>query len=406
DEIQVGSSIEDPGLVRIKEKILKNYDSFLEFSFLPINFITTDLKGGISVRTEIPVEAWIKKNDIGSERELELVHFLYEELYKSIKASSNRIDRESLEMLCVYLLSQNRLEDFISLVEIYDRKGNLPPVISVFMGITGIAPENLETDFIAEGNDPVFTIYKWLRSKNPELENELYDFVVSRKYQQLLGLVFSIYSERITGLRTVYPLYQMIIKQFSQLPEEEKKFFISKFQETHHHLIIYFLMKQVYTREQIHQHFREEMNLNGKSSMEKGSSIIPELHLDQKYKNLREQGLTHTLGPFEILVLLNSNESYNVREDILAAFNKFPHSYIVNRSMATLNFFDRDFDSFLNFESRCGRLRFHPEMIYFRGVVCCESGFREEGKALLTSLSQKFPDSEMLKKATEEYRLN
>lgn len=390
---------------KIKNQILKNISLENSFKFDPCHFLISDLFGRIFLKKNPDKNFWVKDQDSVSERESELMKFLFEELYLSAKNYRGNLDEETVEMVLSILASEGRIPELIEFhASHFQNKvvsGKLKALLYLIGENDDMNPESIESETILS------MLCKYKKSTlNYSEEDALYDIIIAREYPGLTGVVYSLFSKRISGLRNAFPLFQIVLKNFDLLTIEEKKLFIDDFLRTNFFYKAYFLMKKVYSKEEIKKWLQNLIDSSGKHNriglFEQKSEKIS---LSKKYEMLKNQGLLYTLSPFEILTLLNSQVGENVKDDIFSAESRLPGSYLIQRSCSVVYFFEEDYESFFHAQSKSGRLRFGTESLYLKAIALKESGLIDEGNDILVALEKKFPESNLLKSSMENHRI-
>ncbi|MCB1159165.1 MAG: hypothetical protein KDK45_16815 [Leptospiraceae bacterium] len=381
---------------RLKEEI-----SGISTGFQAVGFIDTSLTGRLDYKNNAD-------SVLSNPEQEELYTSICEELISFYK-DSFLDDSEILDYLGNYLLRKDCFSEYLELCETFDSHAVLPIEHEMFLSIIGRYENKIKEEFLkAIEQDVLKILYKFKNfSINRAEKDFLYDKVISGEYANLLGLVFQLFRNEFEGPRNIYPLYAKIQTQFSHLSEEEKGVFLASFKKSGQYLNIYFLLKQLESKEGVRAWLEKEKEKNGK--IERHS--LPEVNLSQptqlknRVKLLKKDNSLYFLQPFEILLLLNSTESFLIRESLLESYRKQPFSYIINRSIAVVYFFDNDFYKFLHHASLSGRFKFQAEMLYIKALVLLELGKQEEGKVILSALQTRFPRSQFLKSALDEYKL-
>lgn len=248
--------------------------------------------------------------------------------------------------------------------------------------------------------EPLNILYKYKFLEMSLLErNRLYDLVLEKTAPSLNGIVFHLFSRNTSGIRNIFPIYKIIMENFDSLDDLEKKEFMESFQENGRFLQVYNFMKKSYSKRELRAWLDRIRRLNGKSDPDTEHSFkgySEKEDLIQKYKTLRAEHMVYTLSPFEILLLLSSSVALQVKNEIMEAYKSIPSSYIVNRSLSAVYYFQSDYRKFLLHLERSGSLQNHAESIYLKSLACIELGHNEEAKRLLLVLKSKFPDADVI----------
>lgn len=398
------SIVEDvPEVLAYKEKIL-SYLKNITIEFYPLDFLKTDLKGNIKLKygrnTNVIHKylAAMKNDDL-------LV--TYEKAYQFYR-SHFYFDAELLDLLSIYLLSLGRISDFKMIAERFLSNSTLPDKYRYFLVLSELM--ELTVNEKVQDYDLLPILYRIQKGNFTNIEREyIYDFVISNTSSELAGLGFYFYKNSFTGIRNIFPILKILLKDFETLSLDEKKELLEEFKSTNNYLRTYFLMKRVYDREEIKKWLNGVKKINCKFKTDPDAAItsLKSLKLDMellnKYQILKDNKLIYTMNPFEILLFLNSTEYFPLRQAILECMSDSPNSYSNNRAYATLNFFEKDYYTFLNHIQKSGRLQYQPDAVYLRAIALLELGLKEESKALFYALELKFPDSILLKNAVEQY---
>ena len=371
----------------IENKIRSFYKEYVKLEFEPAAFLQTDLSGEFSY---FPAGLF-KSRDL-SERELSIIPELYKNLLYSFKITGGK--KNLADMLAVYCFSnsQNVISDFIHLLEKYDM---LDLSYRQFLDLSGLKP--FPGTSTVENSQLVNICY---RAKYGEIsENEkniLFDAVISREYPGLLGLVWKLFRDIPKGERNCEPVNAMIIRRFDSFSEHDQIDFTEYYKSTRSYWQIYRLMKKNYTGTEIREWVRQERILAGRSE----EHIPVDQVLYDRFDELQKENRLFSLPPFDLLILLNSVKYAVILEDIKKGIKNYPNAYVTNRAMAVYYFSHNDFERFFRYYDKSGRLKFQPEMLYFRAVALIKSGNTDAGHEILSVLQDTFRESAVLQKLT------
>jgi len=177
---------------------------------------------------------------------------------------------------------------------------------------------------------------------------------------------------------------------------------VASYQHTYNYLKIYFYMKKSHSKLEIETWIKAMSVMNGKDRvildlLEEELKNVPEKNkLIQKYSLLKEHNASYLLSPFEILLLCNSTISLELGNEIAAYYEKYPQSYVANRSMAVIYFHDEDYKKFLIQIAKSGNLRFQMEVLYLKAISYRELNLEKESSKIFQALYKRFPESEIL----------
>lgn len=392
-------------LLDIKESIKVNLADSYDIKFIPEKYIETNLLGEISFKKIDDVD--FRSNyfvQAKSEKDKQLVS----DFEKIISYYEKEFieDADFIELLSTYLIQVNRLADLVAIANKYLAKGLLPLKFQIFFILTGIYQNNLRNLVLSGDERIIINIlykYKFLELSKSE-KNFLYDSVVSGNNPELLGLVFQIFKNEFKGIRNNSPIFKLISDKFSKLSKEEKKVFVTSYQNTYNYFKTYFYMKKTFSNLEIKTWISAMNVMNGKDKkilnfIEEELKTVPEKNkLNQKYSLLKEKGSTYLLSPFEILLLCNSTVSLELKNEIASYYEKFPQSYIANRSMAVVFFHEEDFKKFLIQIAKSGNFRYQMEVLYLKAIAYRELNLEKESSKIFKALHKRFPESEILAK--------
>ncbi len=360
------------------------------------DFLYTDLLGNIRLR--------LGKNVKYSFLEPILQNHSFTEILERTltdQMSRPELHTDYLDAVFLTLLYQNRLKEISEFIMSLSSKNLLNLNLQIFSILSGLMKKPLE-NLVMSGaeKEPLNILYKYKFLEISLLErNRLYDLVLEKSAPSLNGIVFHLFSRNTTGIRNIFPIYKIIMENFDSLDELERKEFMESFQENGRFLQVYNFMKKSYSKKELRAWLDRIRRLNGKSDPDTEHSFkgySEKEDLIQKYKTLRSEHMVYTLSPFEILLLLSSSVALQVKNEILEAYKSIPSSYIVNRSLSAVYYFQSDYRRFLLHLERSGSLQNHAESIYLKSLACIELGHSEEAKRLLLVLKSKFPDAEVI----------
>lgn len=390
-------------LVELKESLKANLADSYDLKFIPEKYIETNLLGEISFKRIEDID--FKSNYLtraSSDKEKQLVSDLEKIISYYEKEFIEDID--FLELISTYLIQVNRLADLVAIANKYLTRGLLPLKFQIFFILTEIYPNNLRNLVLAGDEKIVINIlykFKFLEIDKSE-KNYLYDLVVSGTNPDLLGLVFQVFKNEFKGIRNVSPIFKLISEKFTELSQEEKRLFVSSYQQTYNYFKIYFFMKKSHSKLEIETWIKAMNVMNGKDkgilySVEEQLKDVPEKNkLTQKYSLLKEYSANYLLSPFEILLLCNSTISLELKNEIAAYYEKYPLSYVANRSMAVIYFHEEDYKKFLIQIAKSGNFRFQMEVLYLKAISYRELNLEKESSKIFQALYKRFPESEIL----------
>jgi hypothetical protein len=390
-------------LVELKESLKANLADSYDLKFIPEKYIETNLLGEISFKRIEDIE--FKSNYLmraSSDKERQLVSDLEKIISYYEKEFIEDID--FLELVSTYLIQVNRLADLVAIANKYLTRGLLPLKFQIFFILTEIYPNNLRNLVLAGDEKIVINIlykFKFLEIDKSE-KNYLYDLVVSGTNPDLLGLVFQVFKNEFKGIRNVSPIFKLISEKYTELSQEEKRLFVSSYQQTYNYFKIYFFMKKSHSKLEIETWIKAMNVMNGKDkgilySVEEQLKDVPEKNkLTQKYSLFKEYSANYLLSPFEILLLCNSTISLELKNEIAAYYEKYPLSYVANRSMAVIYFHEEDYKKFLIQIAKSGNFRFQMEVLYLKAISYRELNLEKESSKIFQALYKRFPESEIL----------
>lgn len=394
-------------LIVLKNKIRSQFDSKIQLYFQPVDFLEVTLTGSLHLRISLPEEImalYSPQNPIYDDILTNLcgkVLKFYEEDFVD--------DTDLLDILSSYFLTRNRFEDYKNIALRYLHNRSLPLKHELFLILLGIQKLDGSSSISLpdHSSNPLIILFKYRFFSLTEKEKTyLYDLLMTGRYDNLLPIALEAELQQ-DPIRNLFPIYQRIIDQFSEYNREEKVKFIEYYRTTGKYLSLYFLMKSVYSKESIEKWLQEQKKQHGKYSLAETSIPLNQTGaIRNKLKQLTEQKQVYLLQPFELLLLLNTTESFMIRDRLEQALANIPGSYIVNRAMAVVAFFDNEYFQFFQYINRSGRFRYQAEILYIKAVSLYELGKKEEGVVILQALQKKFPQSQFLNKALQEYHFN
>jgi hypothetical protein len=368
--------------------------------FDPIQFLSTDLLGNIHLKTGLKPNSLllIESNDIPKNMAkfqdvLKLIIEFYERNFSR--------DDELLDYLTNAMLKINKLSDLIKIINRYKQHNVLPLHYQIFFILVGIFENNLQNIvFSGEENNLVNILYKYKYLEISRLEkNKLYDIVVSGENPDLLGVLFHIFSDTSKGLRNKYTIFELIKDRFDSLELNDKKEFLEAYKESGMVFPTYFLMKKVYPKDQTKEWFQREKDKFGKT-IPNSENCFPGYDetedIIEKYKSLRTKKLAHTLSPFEIMLLMNTSLALQLKNEISISYEETNYSYICNRAISVIYFFEMDYKKFLLHLERSGSLKNHSECLYLKAISFMELGYKTEASRILTILNKHFPEAKVI----------
>ena len=384
-------------LVELKESLKANLADSYDLKFIPEKYIETNLLGEISFKRIEDIE--FKSNYLmraSSDKERQLVSDLEKIISYYEKEFIEDID--FLELVSTYLIQVNRLADLVAIANKYLTRGLLPLKFQIFFILTEIYPNNLRNLVLAGDEKIVINIlykFKFLEIDKSE-KNYLYDLVVSGTNPDLLGLVFQVFKNEFKGIRNVSPIFKLISEKYTELSQEEKRLFVSSYQQTYNYFKIYFFMKKSHSKLELETWIKAMNVMNGKDkgilySVEEQLKDVPEKNkLTQKYSLFKEYSANYLLSPFEILLLCNSTISLELKNEIAAYYEKYPLSYVA------IYFHEEDYKKFLIQIAKSGNFRFQMEVLYLKAISYRELNLEKESSKIFQALYKRFPESEIL----------
>ncbi|HMV45339.1 MAG TPA: hypothetical protein PKD50_22630, partial [Leptospiraceae bacterium] len=376
-----------------------------DLTFIPEKFIQTNLLGEISFKRIEEIQF----------RSNYLIQAKSEQDQKAISSFERIIsyydkefieDVEILEIVSTYLIQMNRLADLVALSNKFLSKGILPLKFQIFFILTGIYENNL-TNLVLSGNEKIIINilykFKFLQIDKSE-KNYLYDLVVSGLNPELVGIVFQLFKDDYKGIRNISPVYKIISEKYKYLSREEKRAFVNSYEKTYNYLKTYFYMKQSHSDLEIQTWLKAMKVMNGKDAaildtIDQQLKDVPEkLKLNKKYLILKEHNASFLLNPFEILLLCNSTVALELKNEIADYYEKYPNSFIANRSIAVTYFHEEDYKKFLMQIAQSGNFRYQMEVLYLKAIAYRELNLEKESSKIFQALYKRFPESEILAK--------
>lgn len=379
EDISLGS--EESQFFHIKENLRKSLLPQWDLQFDPIKFLSTNLLGKIYLKLDrtIPPSVTIFVD--------ELLHF-YERKF---------IEDEEIPFLLTYsLLKSNRLKDLLNFLQIYLTKGKIPLELEIFLIVGGVLSTELP-NIILSGDEKnlLNLLYKYKYVKITEAEkNTLYDRTLAESNDEMLGLVFHLFRDSYRGVRRIHPIQERILRYYPSISIEEKLEFLESYKRTGKYLKIYFLMRKIFTNEELREFFNREKETNGKQNHPEWNSE----NLNEKIQKTKGLGRFDLLTPFELVNGMSSEEyKFIIRKSVFEHYEKFPHSYSSNLAIAIVYFYEKDYNKFLLYSEMGGSLKNYSEFLYLKLLAFLEMGYKVEAEKVLGVLIQKFPNSEQLK---------
>ncbi|MGJ4751532.1 tetratricopeptide repeat protein [Leptospira kmetyi] len=399
-----GPAPRNPEIIRLKSKILGYFSGALNRFHSPFSNIRIDLFG--EFRFQSDATSPFEEEGL-SEREKNLLKIFFEELLDKA-LEEHQADPEVFQVLESFLLHEQELDEYLELTEVYDQ--DLPFIVEAKQ-LLALMGKIEYSEFLKDKGDSRFQKYGSLwKFGGLSLEDRetIYDLVVTGQEPGLLGLAWILFKHETTGFRTVFPIERRILTVIETLNSDEKESFFKAYSSRHGYLENYFVLKRIRPREYRKAWLEGEKQKNGRSvllgSLQDNILAGQDESLEKRYAILKQNHLVYTLGPFELLILLNSTESSNVQKEIGGVEERLPDSYLTRRARAVLHFFKKDFEQYIEAAEHCGRFRYSPEMLYLKGLSLIEIGQTDEGIGLLESLLMKFPDSDYLRLVLERYK--
>jgi len=378
--------------------------SLLETGFQAELFLSSDLLGNIRLKTGSFSDSIypLYANSLDSEKE---ILALLEDILQFYSHSFVN-DPELLEWITPILLKLNRITDLIQLLNQFHKRNVLPLKHQIFFILVGVYENTLQNlVFSGEETKLLNILYKYKFVGLSKLEkNRLYDMVISRENMDLIGIIFHLFSDVHHGIRNIYPIYEVIKKNFELLENSERREFLESYKETGRYLEIFFLMKKAYSKKEIKNYIQKMKLINGKniSNSQINFSNSNQESILLKYEQQKDKQESYTFSPFELLVLFNTNFSQKLKQEILSAYQKISYSYIVNRAMAVLSYYEKDFRNFLFYLGKSGSLQHHAECVYLKAIALAEIGEKQDALLLLYRLQQIFPSEEIIETAIQD----
>ncbi|MCG6167400.1 tetratricopeptide repeat protein [Leptospira sanjuanensis] len=394
----------NPEILRLKSKILEYFSGALNKVHSPFSSLRIDLLG--EFRFQSDATSPFEEEGL-SEREKNLLKIFFEELLDKA-LEEHQADPEVFQVLESFLLHEQELDEYLALTQVYDQ--DLPFVVEAKQLLALMGKIEYSESLMDKGSSRFQKYGALWKFGGLQVEDRetIYDLVVTGEEPGLLGLAWLLFKHETTGFRTVFPIERRVLSVIEHLSSEEKESFFKAYSSRHGYLENYFVLKRIRPREYRKAWLEGEKRKNGRSvllgSLQENILASQDESLEKRYALLKENHLVYTLGPFELLILLNSTESSNVQKEIGGFSERLPDSYLTRRAKAALLFFKKEYENFLNSLEQCGRFRFSPEMLYLQGLALIEVGRSDEGIGILDSLLLKFPDSDYLRLVLERYK--
>ena len=371
---------------KIKSNLRETLSIFWDLNFEPEKLIDTNLSGTIYLKTggEYP--------DTLSEGIEDILNF-YERKFQK--------DDEILYFITYSLLKLNRTQELVHFLQIYLANEKIPLDLEIFFITAGILSTDLPNIILSgEEKNIINILYKFrFYSISKSEKNFLYDEVISDRNPGLTGLVFHLFFDTYHGIRNIYPIYEIIIKNFDDYSLEDKKEFLLSFNETGKYLNIYFFQKKICNKAELDNWLQLTKIKNGKIKNINDISLKDDsMELVEKYSKLSKIDRLDLLSPFEIITLLKDNsKNAELKNNLFKALDKNFHSYSLNLSLSVIYFFEREYSKFLLYSERSGSLKNYSEILYLRALCYREIGYNIEASKILDILNSKFPNIEFIK---------
>lgn len=393
-------------LAELKPKLESLLNPDLKTSgFVPESALYSDLLGNIRLKAGSFATS-LYPNLVASPEHEPLVLDIVNSILAFYQSSFEN-DSEILDWLTPILIQKNRINELIQIVNQFKKHNSLPLKFEIFFILVGIYNNTLQNLILTgEETNLLNILYKYKFHQISKTEkNRLYDMVISRENLDLIGVIFHLYSEVYHGIRNIYPIYEVIKRNFNLLEKPERREFLESYIETGRYLEIYFLMKKAYNRKEIKNYFQKIKQINGKTEKFQNEDFNPNSdfeNLEEKFKKLESTHSLHTLLPFEIIQLLDTSHAFRLRSEIENAYESLKYSYICNRAKAALCFYDKDYRNFLLYLSKSGSFQNQAECVYLKGVALAELGEKENALAIFYRLKELFPNEiEVLERIEE-----
>ncbi|MBP7282504.1 MAG: hypothetical protein KBA66_13065 [Leptospiraceae bacterium] len=390
-------------LLEIKNSLKQSLRDSYDLEFIPEKYIGTNLLGEIFFKKieEITFKSNYliqpaSENDKANISKFEKIIGHFEKEFIE--------DIDFLELVSTYLIQRNRLADLVSIANKFLSKGILPLKFHIFFILTGIYKNDLRNIVITGDEKIVINLlykFKFLDIDKSE-KNFLYDAVISGANPDLTGIVFQLFKNELKGIRNIFPIFKLISDKFEALPKEEKRIFVNSYQQTFNYFQLYFYMKESHSHLEIETWIKAMNVMNGKDStilefIEDQLKDVPEKNkLIQKYTLLKEKEASYLLSPFEILLLCNSTVALELKTDISNYYEKYPMSYVANRSMSVIYFQEADYKKFLIQIAKSGNFKYQMEVLYLKAISYRELNLEKESSKIFQALHNRFPESEIL----------
>lgn len=399
-------NIQNVNLQELKTKLQELLSpEVIKYGFQAENFLCSDLLGNIRLKTgsfSTPLYPSLAKSPNSETNILEIVNSIlafYQTYFEE--------DPEILDWLAPILIQKNRVNELIQIVNQFRKNNSLPLKFEIFFILVGIYSNTLQNLLLTgEETHLINILYKYKFHQISKTEkNRLYDMVISRENMDLIGIIFHLFSDVYHGIRNIYPIYEVIKKNFHLLERPERREFLESYLETGRYVEIYFLMKKAYTKREIKNYFHKIKIANGKTKeiiQQSFQSKLEFSELEKKFKELESQRNLQTLSPFEILRLLETNYASKLRSEIESAYESLKYSYICNQAKAVLCFFDKDYRNFLFHLNKSGSFKNQAESLYLKGIALKELGEKQEALAIFYRLKEAFPEETEILERIEE----
>lgn len=116
------------------------------------------------------------------------------------------------------------------------------------------------------------------------------------------------------------------------------------------------------------------------------SDLETELRGDWMSGNTFGYELTHSMNPCVDTVVRFQREGKNFEEELKADYSLKPYSYLLPLQLACIQFVKKEYDSFLTYYQKCGRLKHLPMILNLYWRVLLEKGDKQLSSAIKRSL--------------------
>lgn len=376
---EISHNSEDTQFFHLKENLRQSLLPQWDLEFDPVSFLSTNLLGKIYLKLDRSL------SHSSSILVDELLDF-YERKF---------IEDDEIPYLITYcLLKSNRLKNLLQFLQVYLSRGKISLELEIFLIVGGVLSTELPNIILSGDEKNLLNIlYKFKHLKLSEAErNHLYDITLMENNDELLGLVFYLFKNTYRGVRRINPIQDRLLKKFSILPIEERLEFLESYKRTGKYLKIYFLMKMIFTDEEIKSYMSGEKDINGKS---RSQSISDDFESNFEYS--KKVGRFDILSPFDLVRgLSNPDLRILIRKSLFDYQERYPHAYGCNLGIAILYFYEKDYNKFLLYSEMGGSLRFFSEFLYLKMYTFIEMGYQTEAAKILGLLLNRFPNSEIL----------